>query len=166
MNADAFCYLFDYHFAENRKMWDSYIMPLGQDQFVQQVDYSLGSVRNHIVHLMEVDDIWFSELRGLTEPIIPFIDETDDRMRIRQQWDAVEQMMREYLVGLRDEMLSAKPIIMEEDKDLTVWQVLLHVVNHGTDHRAQVLRLLHDMGTETTAQDYIFFVYDNPQVSA
>jgi uncharacterized damage-inducible protein DinB len=40
--------------------------------------------------------------------------------------------------------------------------VLLHVVNHGTDHRAQALRLLNDLGVETTSQDYIFYVYDHP----
>jgi uncharacterized damage-inducible protein DinB len=117
-------------------------------------------VRDHIVHLTEVDDIWFSELKGLTEPAIPFIDEGDDRTKIRQQWDAVEQMMRDYLAGLRDEMLFAKPILLEEDKDLTTWQVLLHVVNHGTDHRAQLLRLLSDLGVKTGPQDFVFYLYE------
>jgi uncharacterized damage-inducible protein DinB len=59
-------------------------------------------------------------------------------------------------------MLFDKPIKEpEEDKDLIVWQVLLHVVNHGTDHRAQLLRLLNDLGVKTTSQDYIFYVYDH-----
>jgi uncharacterized damage-inducible protein DinB len=60
-------------------------------------------------------------------------------------------------------MLFAKPIQEpEEDKELTVWQVLLHVANHATDHRAQLLRSLHDLGVETKSQDYIFYVYENP----
>jgi uncharacterized damage-inducible protein DinB len=72
-------------------------------------------------------------------------------------------MMRAYLAELRDDMLCNKPIKEpEEDQDLCVWQVLLHVVNHGTDHRAQLLRLLNDLGVETSSQDYIFYVYDNP----
>ena len=162
MNADAFRQLYDYHFSENRKLWDVYITPLSQDHFTLPAAYSVGSVRNHIVHLIEVDDIWFSELKGMTEPEIPFIDDGDDRVIIRQQWDAVEKMMREYLATLHDEMLFAKPIILEEDSDLTVWQVLLHVVNHGTDHRAQLLRLLNDLGVKTGPQDYIFYVYENP----
>jgi uncharacterized damage-inducible protein DinB len=71
--------------------------------------------------------------------------------------------MRDYLAALRDEMLFDKPIEEpNEDQDLIVWQVLLHVVNHGTDHRAQLLRLLNDLGVKTTSQDYIFYVYDNP----
>jgi len=70
--------------------------------------------------------------------------------------------MRDYLAELRDDMLFDNPIEEpEEDKDLIVWQVLLHVVNHGTDHRAQLLRLLNDLGVKTSSQDYIFYVYDN-----
>jgi len=70
--------------------------------------------------------------------------------------------MRDYLAELRDDMLFAQPIAEpDEDKDLIVWQVLLDVVNHGTDHRAQILRLLNDLGVETTSQDYIFYVYDH-----
>lgn len=70
--------------------------------------------------------------------------------------------MRDYLAKLQDNMLFAKPIKKpEEDQDFTVWQVLLHVVNHGTDHRAQILRFLNDLGVKTSSQDYIFYVYDH-----
>lgn len=80
---------------------------------------------------------------------------------IRAHWDKIEQHMRDYLATLQDEMLFEKPFADGEDKDLLLWQVLLHVVNHGTDHRAQLLRLLNDLGVKTTSQDYIFYVYEN-----
>jgi uncharacterized damage-inducible protein DinB len=161
MNADAFRHFYGYHFAENRKLWNDYVMQLSTEQFAQPVDYSHGSVRDQIVHLISGDDTWFSELRGVepAEPLPPA--NGDDRQLIRAYWDDVEQTMRAYLAELQDEMLFTKPIKEpEEDKDLIVWQVLLHVVNHGTDHRAQLLHLLHDLGVKTTSQDYIFYVYD------
>jgi len=99
-------------------------------------------------------------LRGIepAEPLPPA--DSDDRKSIRAYWDGIEQKMRLYLSELRDDMLFDKPIQEpDEDKDLIVWQVLLHVVNHGTDHRAQVLRLLNDLGVETIYQDFIFHVY-------
>ncbi len=162
MNADAFRHFYGYHFAANRDIWDRYVVPLSQEQFTQHVDYSHGSVRNQIVHLMSVDDAWFCDLRGVTvpDPLNPA--DFADRERIRTHWDQVEQRMRAYLAELRDEMLVEKPFPPGEDEDLVVWQVLLHVVNHGTDHRAQLLRLLNDLGVETDSQDYIFYVYDNP----
>jgi uncharacterized damage-inducible protein DinB len=131
MNANAFRHFYDYHFTENRKIWDRYVTPLSHEQFTQTVDYSHGSVRDQIVHLMSVDDAWFSELRGV-EPSEQFpLANFDDRESIRAHWDSVEQSMRDYLA------------------------------NHGTDHRAQLLRLLNDLGVKTTSQDYIFYVYDH-----
>jgi len=162
MMDEVFRHFYSYHFSENRNILDSYITPLPDDQFTQNEGYSHGSVRNQIVHLMSVDDTWFSGLRGVEIP-----DSLDpaafvDRNSIRRHWDAVEQRMRDYLAGLRDDMLFEKPFAEGEDKDLLVWQVLLQVTNHGTDHRAQLLRLLNDLGVKTVSQDYIFYAYDHP----
>lgn len=161
MNANAFRHFYEYHFTENRKIWDTYITPLSHEQFTQNMDYSHGSVRNQIVHLMSVDDTWFSGLRDveIPEPLNPA--DFEDRKNIRAYWDKVEQNMRGYLEKLQDDMLFEKPFSDGEDKDLKLWHVLLHVGNHGTDHRAQLLRFLNDLGVKTASQDYIFYVYDN-----
>ena len=164
MNADAFRHFYNYHFSENRKIWDRYVTQLSQEQFTQPVEYSHGSVRDQIVHLIEAEEMWFSELRGVapSEALPPAAG--DDRASIRAHWDHVEQGLRQYLAGLQDDMLFAKPIQEpDDDKDLIVWQVLLHVANHATDHRAQILRLLNDLGVETGYQDYIFYVYEHMQ---
>jgi uncharacterized damage-inducible protein DinB len=162
MNADAFRHFYNYHFAENRKVWN-HVTSLSHEQFTQAVDYSHGSVRDQIVHLIDAEEMWFSELRG----VVPFdpipSSDVDDRETIRTYWDNVEKNIRAYLTDLQDDMLFSKPINEpEEDKDLIVWQVLLHVANHATDHRAQLLRVLHDLGVETKYQDYIFYTYENP----
>jgi hypothetical protein len=103
MNADAFRHFYNYHFAENRKIWDSYVTPLSPEQFRQDVAYSHGSVRDQIVHLISADEIWFSELRGV-EPSEPFPPANfGDRESIRAHWASVEQDMRDYLAELRDD---------------------------------------------------------------
>ena len=162
MNADAFRHFYDYHFSENRKIWDEYISQLSDEAFTKNDHYSHGSVRNQVVHLMNVDEAWFSPLRGVEMPEDLDTSELDDRKAIREHWDQVEQDMRGYLAQLRDEALFEKPFPEGEDQNLILWQVLLHVVNHGTDHRAQILRSLNDLGIKTTSQDYIFYVYEHP----
>lgn len=159
MDANAFRHFYNYHFAENQTTWDKYVTLLSPEQFTTTID-DHWSVRDHIVHIVSVDDTWFSGLRGdeIPEPLDPAA--FPDFESIRACWDDVERKMRDYLAALRDDMLLDKPLD-GEDKDLVVWQVLLHIVNHGTDHRAQLLRVLNDLGVETVAQDYIFYVYDN-----
>jgi uncharacterized damage-inducible protein DinB len=161
MNADAFRQFYNYHFEENRKLWEQ-VASLSPERFLQPIEYSRGSVREQVIHLMDAEDVWFSELSGVEpfEPLPPA--DFDDRERIRAHWDRVEQKTHAYLAELQDDILFTQPIQEpEEDKALIVWQVLLHVVNHATDHRAQILRLLNDLGVKTTSQDYIFYVFDH-----
>jgi len=54
----------------------------------------------------------------------------------------------------------SRPTNLKNKDTIRIGQVLLHVVNHATDHRAQLLRVLHDLGVKTTSQDHIFYVYD------
>lgn len=163
MNADAFRHLYAYHFSSNRHIWDQSIMGLTEEQFLQENAYSLGSIRNHLIHIINVDEAWFSDIRRVPLQIAEWPKHKDmmDRQAIRAYGDAVEQDMRAYLDTLEDAMLFEKPIDSGEDKDLFLWQILLQVANHGTDHRAQILRLLHDLGVKTDAQDYIFYAYDH-----
>lgn len=164
MDADAFRQLYEYHFAENRKIWDNNVVPLSQEHFVQEVPYSRGSVSNQMVHLMNAENYWFSGLQGgpWAEDVDPA--SMNDRAAIRARWDDVENRIRGYLAGLTDEMLGKHPLKEGIDQALTTWQILLHVVNHGTDHRAQVLRVLHDLGADTKEQDYVFYLFNQIQM--
>jgi uncharacterized damage-inducible protein DinB len=159
MNADAFRHLYNYHFAENRKTWE-YAMQLSDEQFTRNWDYSRGSVLDQLIHIMSCDQVWFSGLSRVEIPEDFKPEDFTDRESIRTRWDALEASMRDYLEKLQDTILFNKPL-EGEDKDLIVWQVLLHVVNHGTDHRAQLLRLLNDLGVQTTSQDYVFYIFDH-----
>jgi len=161
MDTRALRHLYDYHFSENHVVL-RHAGTLTTEQFTQPLAYSIGSVRDQLVHLMWVDDVWFSGLRGAPLPDTFAPADFPDLPAIGARWERIEQQQREYLANLRDDMLWAKPFAEGEDKDLITWQVLLQVLNHATDHRAQILRQLHDFGVKTVSQDYIFFAYENP----
>jgi uncharacterized damage-inducible protein DinB len=162
VNAAAFRHLYDYHFAENRRLW-AQVDTLSEDQFTRPSPYSLGSLRDQLLHLVWADDVWFSQLRGDAPPAPPDHAALADRPAIRAHWDEVERQMRADLAALHDQRLFERPFPNHpEDRELFTWQVLLQVVNHGTDHRAQILRALSDLGVETRSQDYVFFAYRHP----
>ena len=67
-------------------------------------------------------------------------------------WDTVEAGTRAVLADLREEDLRRSIT----DTRLA-WQVLWHVLSHGTDHRAQTMAILADLGAKTFPQDYALF---------
>lgn len=158
MNADDFRHFYEYHFTMNRKIWDQCVVPLTDEQFTRKINYSVGSVRNHVIHMLNMDDRWFSGLRGATIPGLLNPVYFRKREVIRARWDGVEADMRAWLQGLQDAALHTQPFIATDGDPIELWQVLLHVVNHGTDHRAQLLALLNQLGAATFPQDYVFFI--------
>ncbi len=154
MNADYFRKLYAYHIATNRKIWERSIITLTDEQFVQKIDYSLGSVRNQVVHLMSVDERWFAGLRNVDVPHFKNPVHYPKRPKIRTTWDAIEAEMQTCLQQLDNATLTQP---YPDIEDMQVWEVLLHVANHGTDHRAQILAGLAQLGAPTFPQDYFFF---------
>jgi len=154
MNADGFRKLFDYHISQNRKLWDKCVTQLTDDQFVQDLPYSIGSVRNQTVHMMSIDQRWFNGLQGNAAPNFLQPQAYADRDAVRSEWDAIEDDMRVYLSTLTDDVL-AQPFPMLAA--MANWEIMFHVINHGTDHRAQLLVMLNQFGVETFPQDYFFF---------
>ena len=146
---------YEYHFTINRKIWDECITKLTNEQFLQETDYGVGSIRNQIVHMMSVDNAWFDDLLG--EEFVSHMNPVHypHFEKIRKTWDEVEQKMRQALATVDDDTLTKSfPV---SDGKFSYGQMLLHVINHGTDHRAQLLKMLNEQGIETFPQDYIFF---------
>ncbi|MEO0599647.1 MAG: DinB family protein, partial [Chloroflexota bacterium] len=104
MNANSFRHLYAYHYSENRKMWDSGIALLSDEQFVQASPYSRGSVREQVIHLMRVDDAWFTDVSGEAY-LFKGAEALSDRDAIRAYGDVVEEKVRAYLATLTDDML-------------------------------------------------------------
>ncbi|MCW5875717.1 MAG: DinB family protein [Anaerolineales bacterium] len=157
MDAKGFNHLFEYHITRNRELWEHCILTLTPEQFTWEIDYSMGSMRNQCVHLLNIDERWFSGLRGAEVPDFADPQDYPDFDSVRTKWDQVEAGMRETLAGLQDAALEE-----EFMPNVKVWQILFHVLNHGTDHRAQMLAGLHALGAPTFAQDYFFFANGMP----
>lgn len=146
--------MMDYNYTLHRRLWDS-INTLTEDQFVQHVPYSHGSVRDHMVHLAATDTRWVRGLQGQPDArsfrLNP--DDYPTREVTRTLCDSVAAEVLGFVSTLDEAAAQCQPPGMP----LTIWQTLLHLANHGTDHRAQVLRVLHDLGAPTFDQDLVFY---------
>ena len=47
--------------------------------------------------------------------------------------------------------------IKGEDKDEMIYKILLHIVNHGTYHRGQVITMIKQAGGEVVSTDLVYY---------
>ena len=161
MDKDAFVNLYDYVFWADRRFMDC-VDALTEEQYRQHIDFSQGAISEHLVHMLGVEYWWIHFLR--TGELDFFQGEVFDwsREQIREKQAEVEREIRAYLDTLTPEELQrrVKPDFWGEDEQpIAVWQALLQVVNHSTDHRAQAMELMHtQFGAPTFGQDYLSFL--------
>lgn len=165
MDNAYFLDLYAYNRWANHRLWDKVIM-LSDEQYHQDIDYSIGSVHNHVLHMAAVEGWWFHFLSesdvSWLEAFGEDVEKFGDRAVLRAEWDKVEAFIVDYLNAITDEELArmVKPPFWEGDQHpIPVQGALIQVANHSTDHRSQVLRALHDLGAETFEQDYLRYYW-------
>lgn len=147
-----------YHLDMTRRVWES-IDQLTEEQFVADDAYSRGSIRNLMVHLANTDSNWLAGLKNIPESEDPPRRQYEDypvRAGVHAFWDATAKDVAEYIETLTEAALNENPTDIPSPR----WQVLLHIINHGTDHRSTVLQRLHEFGAPTFDQDLIFWLWN------
>ncbi len=144
----------EYDLAMTRQVWES-IAQITDDQFLEDDSYSRGSIRNLMVHLASTQRRWLAGLKNEAE--VGHLDFKDypSRQAGRALFDQVSRDMHDYVSHLSEPELDEKPEHIPSFRA----EVLMHLVNHGTDHRATVLQRLNHLGAPTFDQDFITWLW-------
>ncbi|HRF94047.1 MAG TPA: DinB family protein, partial [Aggregatilineales bacterium] len=106
------------------------------------------------------DARWFARIKGESLPDLGDEKDYTTKASIRALWDKFEADIMAKLNTLTNADL-VRLVLYDMPqhggmKTNFVWEILVHVINHGTDHRAQILAMLHQMGAPTLEQDMMF----------
>lgn len=144
----------EYNFSMTRRVWES-IAQLTDEQFLQDDHYSRGSIRNLMVHLASTDRRWLAGLKNDPEVGHLKFEDYPTISESRALFENIARDMRSYGTSLSEGELGEKPVNIPAFRA----EVLLHLVNHGTDHRATVLQRLAAFGAPTFEQDFITWLW-------
>ena len=144
----------EYHLDMTRRVWDS-INQITDEQFLADDTYSRGSIRNLMVHLVSTDRRWLSGLKNGPDVGHLKFEEYATRDAARELFESVAKNFSDYINAVTKGELNQKPPEFTHPR----WAVLLHLVNHGTDHRSTVLQKLTEFGAPTFDQDFIIWLW-------
>ncbi len=156
--------LYQYGYWAFEKVWNC-IAQLTDEQFVQELGYSRGSIRNQVIHMMSATQRWIIRLNGSEMVSRLSFNDFPTRAATKVKWDELRAEALKYLSALSESDLDSKIAWQLPDRNLnaenTRWEILLHVANHATDHRAQILAMLNQhFGIETPEQDMLFYLLE------
>jgi len=131
---------------------------LSQEELDRDFGTADKSVLGTLTHVFGADRLWLKRLRGETSR---FLSPEDYRMEaLRTEWPAVMRGWEEWVSGLTNAAVNniASYHDMAGNPHRTpLWQIVLHVVNHGTHHRGQAAGFLRAMGHKPPALDLIAY---------
>ena len=128
---------------------------LTEEELRRDFQTSDHSVLDTLVHVFAADRVWLSRIQGL--PRATFIDPEDRTLAtLQDEWPKLLGRWKEWAAALTDADTTAKIPFKDlrgNPHQLLVWQILTHVMNHGTHHRGQVSGFLRAMGHQPPPLD-------------
>jgi len=140
--------LVDYHCWARDRLFDA-VERLTPAQFTQRIESSFPSVRDTLVHLCGADWIWVSRWEGQAPAGMPDASGLTDLAAIRTVSSELERRLRAVLDMLDEDGVRRTMRYRSMDGRLfeqPFYQMLQHVVNHGSYHRGQVTMMLRQLG--------------------
>ena len=159
MNAQEIRTFYDYNYWANDRILDA-AAGVPQEVFASA---SLGYARLHrtLVHTLSAEWIWRSRWQGASPAAMLDPNEFPSLDALRTRWDAERRQMYAFLDMLGDDDLGR---VVEytttggQRYANALWHLMVHLINHGTQHRSELAMLLTELGHSPGDIDIISFV--------
>ena len=156
--------LYDYNYWANARIL-AVAENLSEAQFVAPAGMSHGGLRGTLVHALAAEWIWRKRCHERVFPTTMMAAaEFPTLAALRERWQEEETAMRAYVAGLTEAELnqvvkytttSGRPM------ENVLWQILVHLINHGTQTRSEAALLLTGYGCSPGDLDLIVYFRDH-----
>ena len=136
---------------------------LDDDELRRDLRASYRSIWGTLVHIYQADCVWWSRCQGQPTTGLSAFEPGSTVLELRERWAVV---LNELVSWAQTRTLEQWAATFEyrnskgETFRQPVWEAALHVVNHATLHRGQVLSMFRQLDRVPTGVDLIFYYRD------
>jgi uncharacterized damage-inducible protein DinB len=154
-----------YHSWATARLLDA-AAKLSPEEMQRDFQTATHSVLGTLVHIFAADRVWLGRIQG--NPPSQFVTDADhDFLLLLQEWPLLHERWRAWAAGLTDETAQASFSYRDlkgNSWSQTIWQIVFHLVNHGTHHRGQVSGFLRSLGQTPPPLDLIAYYRQQPKL--
>lgn len=137
------------------------ISTLPNDIIEKDMGSSFGSIYKTVVHLMDVESIWWQRLKLQEHVEWPGKNFEGDFENLSKKLLSLSKQWNEWVSGANEMQITHVFGYQNSKKEFfkqPVYEMLLHLFNHQTFHRGQLITLMRQNGVEKIpATDFIVF---------
>jgi uncharacterized damage-inducible protein DinB len=150
-----------YNFWANKIISDK-LLQVPPEILHKDMGSSFGSIYKTCQHMMEVESIWWQRV-NLTEPVQSPEKDPDENFQVLiEKWLPLSRQWSSWLVEIPEKNIIHVFGYYNSKKEFfkqPVYEMLLHLVNHQTYHRGQVVTMLRQNKIDKIpATDFIKFI--------
>jgi uncharacterized damage-inducible protein DinB len=131
------------------------------DQFIAPATFPHGGLRGTLTHVLSAEWIWRSRWEGTSPTQLIKPEDFGTFESLCNRWQEEERKLMAFVENVTEEDLQKDfdyKTTRGDPKRNILWQVMAHVVNHGTQHRSEAAALLTDFGHSPGDIDLIVFL--------
>jgi uncharacterized damage-inducible protein DinB len=166
MNKKDIQLLYKYNSWANAKILNA-AANVTQEQFTALASHPHNDLRHTLTHTLFAEWLWRNRWMGQSPTTLILNEDFPTFESLRTRWTEEEKTLNDFVDSLTDERINSvfqykttKGIAHEN----ILWQVMMHVVNHGTQHRSEAAAILTELGHSPGDIDLIVFLREQPNV--
>ena len=133
---------------------------LPQDEYEKNRGASHGGIKTTLEHIFQADSLWFSRVSGEPFAKISDIEVPATIEGLEREWLQVLSRFQNWFGQLTPNQFGIEVRYTNSEGvsySTPLWQIVLHLVNHSTLHRGQVMAMMRQAGVKPPATDLIFY---------
>jgi uncharacterized damage-inducible protein DinB len=142
---------FTYNAWANRRLFDA-LAALPGEQYQRDLKSSFASIHGTVCHIVWAEQLWFTRWLGRPAPAVAQGKDLAGLAEARARWESLEAERAAFLAGFPESRLSDTITITPSGGGApyshSFREMFLHVVDHSSYHRGQVITMLRQLGVK------------------